>query len=70
MGLEQSAYKEGISINDGPLINNELFPWANKKVKRKVLVVKVDFDKMFDSLNWGFLDSITEQIKLNNKWRN
>ncbi|KAL7598934.1 hypothetical protein Lser_V15G26688 [Lactuca serriola] len=40
---EQSAYVEGRNIQDGPMIVNELCSWA-KKVKRKILHFKVDFD--------------------------
>ena len=43
IGDEQSAYVEGRSIQDGPMIVNELCSWA-KKVKRKILHFKVDFD--------------------------
>ncbi|KAL4586081.1 hypothetical protein LXL04_010712 [Taraxacum kok-saghyz] len=68
VGREQSAYIAGRSILDGPLIINELITWA-KKVKRKALIFKVDFDKAFDSINWGFLDSVLEQMEFSRKWR-
>lgn len=51
IGDVQSAYVEGRSILDRPLVINELLSWA-KKVQKKVLMFKVDFDKAFDSLNW------------------
>ncbi|KAI3507508.1 hypothetical protein L1887_22495 [Cichorium endivia] len=65
---EQSAYIEGRNITDGPLILNELITWA-KKTKKKMMVFKVDFDKAFDSLNWGFLDSVMEQMNFSARWR-
>lgn len=34
-----------------------------------MLVFKVDFDKAFDSLNWGFLDSVLMQMNFSDKWR-
>lgn len=40
----QSAYVEGRNILDGPIIVNEIRSWA-KRVKKKVLLFKVDFDK-------------------------
>lgn len=40
---------------------NELYFWA-KKVKKTILMFKVDFDKAFDSVNWEFL------ILFNLKW--
>lgn len=65
---EQSAYVEGRHILDGPLILNEIYSWA-KKMKHKVLLFKVDFEKAFDCLNWSYLDSIMEQMNFGGKWR-
>lgn len=53
----QSAYVGGKNILDGPLIFNEIGSWA-KKVKKKVLLFKVDFEKAFNSVNWNYLDSL------------
>ena len=64
----QSAYVEGRNILDGPLIVNEVCSWA-KKLKKKILLFKVDFDKAFDSVNWGYLDSVLLQMGFGNKWR-
>lgn len=63
----QSAYVEGKSILDGPLIINEICSWA-KKVKKKAPLFKVDFDKAFDSVNSKYLDSILDQMRFGNKW--
>lgn len=68
VGPEQSAYIEGRSILDGPLVLNEVIAWT-KKIKKKLLVFKVDFEKAFDSLNWNFLDSIMEQMNFSLRWR-
>ncbi|KAJ9547116.1 hypothetical protein OSB04_019659 [Centaurea solstitialis] len=65
---EQSAYIEGRQILDGPLMLNEVCNWA-KRSKNRTLLFKVDFDKAFDSLSWGFIDSILEQMQFGNKWR-
>lgn len=64
----QFAYVEGRNILDGPLIVNEVCAWA-KKSARKVLLFKVDFDKAFDSVNWGYLDSVLMQMGFGSKWR-
>ncbi|KAI3497002.1 hypothetical protein L1887_39382 [Cichorium endivia] len=63
IGVEQSAYIENRNILDGPLIINELYTWA-KKSKKKMFLFKVDFDKAFDSVNWGYLDSIMQQMAM------
>ncbi|KAI3710195.1 hypothetical protein L2E82_39969 [Cichorium intybus] len=64
----QSAYVEGRNILDGPLVINGLYSWANR-TKKKLLLFKVDFDKAFDSVNWGYLDSTMEQMGFGTKWR-
>ncbi|KAL7582409.1 uncharacterized protein LOC128128948 [Lactuca sativa] len=65
---EQSAYVSGRSILGGSLLLNEIVSWA-KKVKKKVLIFKVEFEKAFDSLSWEFLDSIREQVEFGWNWR-
>lgn len=35
----------------------------------KALLFKVDFEKAFYCLNWGYLDSIMEQMDFEGKWR-
>lgn len=61
IGDAQSSYVEKRNILDGPHIINEIHSWA-KKVKQKVLLFKVDFDKAFDSINWEYLDSVLSQM--------
>lgn len=64
----QSAFVEGRSILEGPLIVNELCSWV-KRTDRKMLLFKADFNKAFDSVNWEYLDSIMEQMNFGSKWR-
>ncbi|KAJ9557832.1 hypothetical protein OSB04_012446 [Centaurea solstitialis] len=64
----QTAYIKGRSILDGPLMVNELISWA-KKAKKKLLILKVDFAKAFDSLNWNFLDSVLMKMGFGETWR-
>lgn len=64
----QSIYVEGRNILDGPLIVNEICSWA-KKNKKKVLHFKDDFDKAFDTVNWGFLDANLMQMDFCDEWR-
>lgn len=46
---------------------NELYSWA-KKIKKRILLFKVDFDKAFDSINWEYLDSILTRMGFGSKW--
>lgn len=64
----QTAFIRGRSILDGPLIVNEVLSWL-KKHKKKAFILKVDFEKAFDSLNWSYLDSVLEQMNFGQIWR-
>ncbi|KAK1423484.1 hypothetical protein QVD17_18787 [Tagetes erecta] len=64
----QSAYIEGRSILDGPLVVNEAMAWI-KKMKMKALMLKVDLEKAFDSLSWSFLDMIMSHMQFPPLWR-
>ncbi|GJW52225.1 putative reverse transcriptase domain-containing protein [Tanacetum coccineum] len=57
----RTAYIKGRQIIDGPLMVNEIISWASKK-KERLFILKVDFEKAFDSLDWNFLDNIMSQI--------
>lgn len=69
VGDVQMAFLKDRQIIDGPLIVDEIFSWA-KTYKRKLFILKVDFEKAFDLLNWEFLDSIMFQMGFSSKWRN
>ncbi|GJX44734.1 putative RNA-directed DNA polymerase, eukaryota, reverse transcriptase zinc-binding domain protein [Tanacetum coccineum] len=64
----QTAYLQGRQIIDGPLIVNEVISWATKN-KERLFILKVDFEKAFDSLDWNFLDHTMEQMGFSSKWR-
>ncbi|KAK9048814.1 hypothetical protein SSX86_032219 [Deinandra increscens subsp. villosa] len=64
----QLAFVEGRHIVDGPLILNETVAWL-KHSKRKGLLFKIDFRKAFDSLDWGFIDSVLHHMGFPVKWR-
>ncbi|GJW45032.1 putative RNA-directed DNA polymerase, eukaryota, reverse transcriptase zinc-binding domain protein [Tanacetum coccineum] len=61
------AFIKGRQIVDGPLIVNEIIAWA-KKHKKRLMFLKVDFEKAFDSLSWPFLFSIMEQVGFSREW--
>lgn len=60
-GEAQSAFVEGRNILDGPLNNNELCA-RSENAKKRMLLFKLDFEKVFDSINWEYLDSILMQL--------
>nr|XP_043633384.1 uncharacterized protein LOC122604565 [Erigeron canadensis] len=65
----QSALLANRFILDGPLVVNELVSWA-KRSKSKSFLFKIDFEKAFDSLNWGFIDVVFMQMGFPVRWRN
>ncbi|GKE37445.1 putative RNA-directed DNA polymerase, eukaryota, reverse transcriptase zinc-binding domain protein [Tanacetum coccineum] len=64
----QTTFIKGRQIVDGPLMVNEIIAWAKNK-KRRLFLLKVDFEKAFDSLDWNFLDNIMMQMNFSQKWR-
>nr|GEY15121.1 cysteine-rich receptor-like protein kinase [Tanacetum cinerariifolium] len=68
VGEVQMAFIKGRQITDGPLLVNKIISWA-KKHNKKLLLLKVDFEKAFDCLSWSFLDSIMMQMGFCNTWR-
>lgn len=67
IGEVQSAFVGGQNILDGVLIANEIVDvW--RKSKSKGLILKLDFKKAFDSVNWAFLFSMLSNFGFGNKW--
>jgi len=53
----QSAFVKNRQILDGILIANEVVDEA-RKLKKDLLLFKVDFEKAYDSVDWGYLDFV------------
>lgn len=64
----QSGFLSSRSISDGVLITNEVIDEAKKEGK-SILLFKADFEKAFDTVNWGFLDHMMHKLGLNETWR-
>lgn len=64
----QSAFVGARQILDGVLMANEAVNWAHI-MKLKLLLLKVDFAKAFDCINWEFLDETMRQMNFSLKWR-
>jgi hypothetical protein len=64
----QSAFIKGRLLVDGVLVINEVVDWV-KKVKRKCLIFKVDFEKAYDSVSWSFVEYMLQRFGFDEKWR-
>jgi len=65
----QSAFLKGRHLVDGVLVINELVDYA-KKEKKECLIFKVDFEKAYDSVDWGFLEYMMIRVGMCEKWVN
>ena len=64
----QSAFVKNRQILDDILIANEVVVKA-RKLKKEFLLFKVDFEKAYDSVDWGYLDSVMEGMCFPFLWR-
>ena len=55
-------------ILDGVLIANESIRWLKKKKKITGSLIKLDFQKAYDSVNWSFLKLVMEKLGFGRKW--
>lgn len=68
IGETQSTFVAGRQILDGALIANEIISWAKKSNKEAVLL-KHDFQKSYDTINWNFIDHILDIMGFRKTWR-
>jgi hypothetical protein len=64
----QSVFLKGRQLVDGVVVVNEVIDSA-KKYGKKCLILKVDFEKAYDSVDWGFLDYMLQRFGFSDKWR-
>ena len=64
----QTAFVKNRQILDDILIANEVVDEARKN-KKELMLFKVDFEKAFDSVDWGYLDSIMKNMLFPVLWR-
>jgi hypothetical protein len=55
-------------ILDGILIANEVVDEA-KKTNKELMLFKVDFEKAYDSVDWGYLDTVMNKMVFPLLWR-
>ncbi|XP_028089573.1 uncharacterized protein LOC114289924 [Camellia sinensis] len=67
IGEVQFAFVCGKYILDGVLIANEVVDgW--KRSKKKGIILKLDFEKAYDSINWEFLVSMMRNFGFGEQW--
>jgi len=64
----QSSFIKNRQILDGILIANEVVDEA-RKLKKELLLFKADFEKAYDSVDLGYLDSVMEGMSFPVLWR-
>jgi hypothetical protein len=64
----QSAFIKGRSLVEGVVAVNETIDYA-KKARKSCLVLKVDFEKAYDSVDLKFLDYMLGKFGFCDKWR-
>jgi len=64
----QSAFVKGKQILDGILIANEAVDEATR-LKKELLLFKVDFEKAYDSVEFNYLDSVMTNMNFPRLWR-
>lgn len=53
----QSTFVKDRKNFDGILVANKMVDEA-RKLRKELLLVKVDFEKPYDSVDWGYLDVV------------
>ncbi|XP_028111966.1 uncharacterized protein LOC114310213 [Camellia sinensis] len=66
-GEVQTAFLGGRCILNGVLIANEVVDWW-KKARKKGIIIKLDYEKAYNSINWEFLLSMMENFGFGAKW--
>ncbi|XP_019465435.1 PREDICTED: uncharacterized protein LOC109363636 [Lupinus angustifolius] len=64
----QSAFIQDRNILDATVVVNEIIHSA-KKNKDRCLLLKVDFEKAYNSVDWSFLDYMLSRFGFSDKWR-
>ena len=67
ISVSQSAFLKGRHLVDGVLIVNEVVD-LEKRENRECLILKVDFEKAYDLVDWGFLVYMMRRFGMEEKW--
>ena len=67
--IENLLVKKTFTTLDGVLIANDVVDWW-KKSRRKGLILKLDFQKAHDTVNWNFLIQMLSNFGFGAQWMN
>lgn len=65
---EQTTFIKGRQILDGPLMLSDIISWS-KKMEKQLMIFKSDFEKVYDSLSWDYLDRVLKKFGFGEVWR-
>ncbi|XP_057730184.1 uncharacterized protein LOC130945490 [Arachis stenosperma] len=68
VGETQSAFVKNKKIHDGALIACETVDWLKSR-KKSSAIIKLDFQKAYDRVKWGFLDIVLQKMGFGQRWR-
>ena len=68
VGETQPAFVKDRQILDGALIANETVNWLKRK-KRSGVLLKLDFEKAYDTIDWVIVDIVLKEMGFGVKWR-
>ncbi|CAJ2667257.1 unnamed protein product [Trifolium pratense] len=63
----QTAFVPNRQILDGVLVVNELIDFAKRR-KDNCLLLKVDFERAYDTVNWNFLEYMMRRMGFAQRW--
>jgi len=67
MDFSQSAFLQGRGLLDSILVENEIVEECRTRNK-KMVIVKVDFEKAYDLVSWDFLYYMMERLGFSVRW--
>lgn len=63
----QTAFIKGRHISDSILIASEVYHLIDRRMSNR-LILKLDFEKAFDSIKWSFVDEVLQNMGFGDKW--
>ena len=68
VGESETTFVHGTQILDSVLIANEVVNWVKKR-RKKVVLMKLDFHKAYDSVRWSFVEQVLQHMGFSRTWR-